>query len=739
MLSINSKTDNPRLARSLRTNLAIAFFTLGAIILLVNGILAAITNYLSLKDVISVRQLLIAQNAAGTVSNFIDDKFHILETAVVFTSPFSSNSEVQKTIVESFLGRDPAFRQIALLDNRGQQTSQISRTSQSLSPQFIDQLKRIPESQATKASRYISQTYIDDKTSEPLIAIAIPVNTVLGDFQGTLVAEVNLKFMWDLVDQLKVGKTGYVYVVDNQGKLIAFGDTARVLANENVSQISEVKEFIGNPSIQADTTPNVGSYQGLLGENVEGTFVPLGSPNWAVVTELPTAEAFIPFYQLLGNYATSSLVMAILAGLAGIFIARRVSAPLIELSNVATAIGAGNLALQAKVTGPAEIAQVASTFNTMASRLGDLIGTLEERVTIRTAEFQKANEINARRAQQFEAVSQVSRAINQTQGLQDLLPQITQVISKQFSFYHVGVFLLDANNEYAVLAASNSDGGQKMLLRNHKLKVGQVGIVGNVAKTGVPRIALDTGADAIYFNNPDLPETRSEMALPLFLSGQQLTGVVDIQSTEQNAFGPEDIQVLSTLADQVSIAIVNARLFEQTQKALLESEMVYRRDIQTGWAKFTRSLKLIGIHKVGLTSNLISEPMEIPGADEVFQSGNPYQKNSDNTNGSRQITIPMKLRGEIVGMLNVKTDNDRAWSADELDIISAIVERAALSIENARLLNESQKRAIHEQTISQMSTRIGAGTDIATILKTAVRELGTQIGGAQISVEIENE
>ena len=371
--------------------------------------------------------------------------------------------------------------------------------------------------------------------------------------------------------------------------------------------------------------------------------------------------------------------------------------------------------------------------------LESLSENLENQIKSRTQDLELAYKNVERRAKQFEAVSRVSRVINQSQGLQDLLPQITQVISQQFGFYHVGVFLLYTNSEYAVLAASNSEGGQRMLVRNHKLKVGQVGIVGNVAKTGAPRIALDTGADAIYFNNPDLPETRSEMALPLFLSGQQLTGVVDIQSTEQNAFGPEDIQVLSTLADQVSIAIVNARLFEQTQKALLESEMVYRRDIQTGWAKFTRSLKLIGIHKVGLTSNLISEPMEIPGADEVLQSGNPFQKYSENTNGSRQITIPMKLRGEIVGMLNVKTDNDRAWSADELDIISAIVERAALSIENARLLNESQKRAIHEQTISQMSTRIGAGTDIATILKTAVRELGTQISGAQISVEMENE
>ena len=364
---------------------------------------------------------------------------------------------------------------------------------------------------------------------------------------------------------------------------------------------------------------------------------------------------------------------------------------------------------------------------------------LLQHVNDRTSELELANQYNERRARQFEAIAQVSRAINQTQSLQDLLPRITQVISEQFNFYHVGIFLLDANHEYAVLAASNSTGGQKMLARNHKLKVGQVGIVGNVAGTGVPRIALDTGADAIYFNNPDLPETRSEMALPLFRSEQQLVGIMDVQSTQQNAFGQDDIQILTTLADQVSIAIANARLYEETQKSLLESETLSRRDIQTGWAKFTRSQNLAGIRRRGMKSNLLLEPVELPGVMEVIRSGDIYQKKADGNEKSSQVTIPMKLRGEIVGILNIKTDSDRTWSADDMDIITAIVERAALSIESARLLNESQKRAIREQTISQMSAKIGAGTEIETILKTAVRELGTQIGGAQITVEIGSE
>ncbi len=361
---------------------------------------------------------------------------------------------------------------------------------------------------------------------------------------------------------------------------------------------------------------------------------------------------------------------------------------------------------------------------------------LENLVQMRTSELERANQYNERRAKQFEAIGQVSRAINQTQGLQELLPQITQLISQQFSFYHVGIFLLDANNEYAVLAASNSEGGRKMLAREHKLKVGQVGIVGNVAGTGVARIALDTGADAIYFNNPDLPETRSEMALPLFHSGDKLVGVVDVQSTAQDAFGQDDIKILTALADQVSIAIANARLYEDTKRALRESEMLYRGDIQTGWDKFTRSQKLVGIRRQGLKSNILLEPMKIAGAAEVNRSGEVYKQRADGNDKSSQTTVPMKLRGEVVGMLNIKTDDDRIWSPDEMDIITAIIQRAALSIDNARLLSESRNAAEKERVIGEISAKISAGTEIETILKTAVRELGNQIGGVQITVEM---
>lgn len=274
-----------------------------------------------------------------------------------------------------------------------------------------------------------------------------------------------------------------------------------------------------------------------------------------------------------------------------------------------------------------------------------------------------------------------------------------------------------------------------MLARSHKLQVGQTGIVGIVAGNGLPRIALDTGADAVFFDNPDLPDTRSEMAIPLFREGRQIIGVLDIQSTEPNAFGQEDIQALNSLTDQVAVAVNNALLFEETQKALRESEAAYRRNLRSGWARYARSQNLAGVRRRSYKTQFLSEPVELPGADEALRSGNVHVKKDDGENATR-LAVPIRLRGEIVGVLNVQTDREREFSRDELDIVNAIIERAALSIENARLLEESRRTADRERAISDIAAKISTGTELETILKTAVRELGSQISGAQVTIEL---
>lgn len=210
-------------------------------------------------------------------------------------------------------------------------------------------------------------------------------------------------------------------------------------------------------------------------------------------------------------------------------------------------------------------------------------------------ELAESIRLSQRRAARLQAGTEVSRVISRIQDLDQLLSEVVELISHHFGFYHVGVFLIDETGLNAVLRAANSEGGKRMLARGHRLGVGTTGIVGFVTSTSRPRIAFDVGMDFAYFDNPDLPETRSEMAVPLE-SGGQTIGALDLQSTEPNAFSEEDVTVLSALADQISVAIENARLLQQTQSALSQAEAVQRRYLRQQWDSY------LGRRPAGLAS-----------------------------------------------------------------------------------------------------------------------------------------
>ncbi|HSM70864.1 MAG TPA: GAF domain-containing protein, partial [Anaerolineales bacterium] len=211
---------------------------------------------------------------------------------------------------------------------------------------------------------------------------------------------------------------------------------------------------------------------------------------------------------------------------------------------------------------------------------------LELRVKDRTTQLEK-------RSSQLQAISSIASSTASLQNLEDLLPSITELISEKFGHYHTGIFLLDDKREFAFLRAANSDGGKRMLSRHHKLRVDNTSIVGFVTLRGESRIALDVGADAVFFDNPDLPDTRSEMALSLRVGGNVI-GALDVQSTHPNAFSDADVNTLSTLADQVAIAIENARLFSEAHEALNKSEETFAQYVQQEWISFAKQAKTTG-------------------------------------------------------------------------------------------------------------------------------------------------
>ena len=363
--------------------------------------------------------------------------------------------------------------------------------------------------------------------------------------------------------------------------------------------------------------------------------------------------------------------------------------------------------------------------------LQELNLSLEERVAIRTAELQVAYKENERRARQFEAITQVTHAISSVQGLEELFQQLTEVIGEKFDFYHVGIFLLDDNREFAILRASNSEGGRKMIAQNHRLRIGQTGIVGLVAATGTPRIALDVGADAAYFDNPDLPDTRSEMALPLQLSGRIL-GILDVQSLRANVFQAEDVNVLGILADQVAMAIYNAQTFETTRQYLEEAQSSASSYLKESWRTLNPGIQLLrySVANNGLVS--LDKPLHAPLISRASMDGEPVFESGQ----VASLAVPIRLGGNIVGALHIQLP-EHEWESDEIDIAEAVADRLSLALESTTLLEATQKRAEIERLTSDITGRIGSSTQISSILRTAAEELSRVLGGSEVLVQIQ--
>lgn len=360
--------------------------------------------------------------------------------------------------------------------------------------------------------------------------------------------------------------------------------------------------------------------------------------------------------------------------------------------------------------------------NTLEQRIEERTHELAERsaqLQERSIQMEHLNAVSQRRVIQLQAVSEVSQQVAFIRDISELLNRVTKIISEQFGFYHVGVFFKDAAEEFALLTASNSQGGQRMLARGHKLRLGE-GLVGTTAQTGLPRIALDTGADAVYFDNPDLPNTRSEMALPM-KTGERLIGVLDVQSVESNAFTEDDVQVLSTLANQVAIAIENARLFSDSIRALNEAQTVYKQSLRREWSRASHEAAFAGFRNSPLGPQPLPKPLSLPEIHKAIRKGRLQIVHTEETTA---LAVPLKIRDQVIGVLNIRpADASTELSQDEIELVQAVAERVSLSMENARLFEETSRRAEKERALGQITSKIRSTNDPGQMLQIALQEI----------------
>jgi GAF domain-containing protein/HAMP domain-containing protein len=594
-----------------------------------------------------------------------------------------------------------------------------------------------------------SDPYLDAALHGLVVTSSTPIYDSGGNFSGVVAMDIQLNRISDLVSNIHVGETGYAFLIDRDKRLVAmpdagykdFGITSDTIPLGELFDQSKIPISKGSPNFFNLLSVIAAGKTGLEaisfgGEERFVAYQPIPEVGYGLVIIVPSSEmlseslvAKEQIAQVTRNTLSQSifLVAGILAIalLATLGIGNGLTVPLRALTRTAQEITNGDLDAEIKVQSRDEIGTLAKTMNIMTSTLKESIQSLERRVAERTSALETASHNSERRAAQFEVVALITRAINSIRKTEELLPRITAQISEYFGYYHIGIFLNDESNQYAILSAANSEGGRRMLQRGHRLKIGEQGIVGHVAASGAIRIARNVDEDAIYFNNPDLPETSSEMALPLRI-GTQIVGVLDVQSSQTDAFTEEDVKVLAILADQVSLAIDNTRLFETTRRSLAEAEALSRQYLHQAWSHQLSEQKLAGFRYSGTSAIPLETPLQLMA---IPKAGHKREKAT-----SPSLSVPIALRGETIGILAVQLPEDRSWSQEQIDLVNAVAERVALAVENARLFEETTRRADRERTVTEITTKIRDTTDPQTMLTTTIEELKKVLGTNEIQI-----
>jgi GAF domain-containing protein/HAMP domain-containing protein len=435
--------------------------------------------------------------------------------------------------------------------------------------------------------------------------------------------------------------------------------------------------------------------------------------------------------QIQSSVNRSTIILTVTALLAlglGILIAlglaRRIIRPLDQLSQAAQQMGRGHLEQPVTVSGGVELITLADAFNAMADQLRTLIGSLERRVAERTRGLQTAAE--------------VSRATTALLDPDELLRQVVDLVRERYGLYYVGLFLLNQEARFAVLRAGTGEAGGQMLAQGHRLEAGGDSMIGQCVSRDEARIALDVGEEAVRFANPYLPETRSELALPL-RARARVIGAMTVQSTQEAAFDEADIAVMQTMADQVAVAIDNARLFAEAQAALEEAEATHRRYLRQAWAEYLPTARTTSYETGAPGTPPLGDAVRAEIQAAVARRGTTVLGGDETDVDHSALVTPITLRGEIVGALGVHdSDKTRQWSADEIALVQAIAERMALAAENLRLIDETQRRATQDRLVSEVTGRVRQSLDLDTVLQTAAREMRTALGLYDITIRLES-
>ena len=532
---------------------------------------------------------------------------------------------------------------------------------------------------ALKEGEYIGQPEYDASSKTLAVNMAAAVRASDGKrIVGVLRTTVNINSLGDILAAGQFGRTGHtdIYLPDAQVvTLTTAGNNAAELTVAKTDLdinklVQESKDYFtlsiaGVPSLAGASGVAI---PGAAGAQETDLIKNLG---WQVVVQQEQAEALAPVQAQTNNILLLAVVIAITAALAGVGLAQFLAGPIIRLNAAAEKVVAGDLSVQAKVETNDETGTLAATFNSMVAQLREMIGSLEQRVSAATRNLTLAAE--------------VGRSVSQEHNLDSLLKSAVHLIQDRFNLYYTQVYLLDPTGRQLVLRAGTGDAGQRLMSRRHSLPLDLASLNGTAAVENRVVIVENTESSNIHRPNPLLPDTRSEMVIPLVVR-DRVVGTLDIQSSHAGALNKENLAAFEALAGQLAIAVENAALLAETESARSAMEIQSRRLVRSNWQDFLNAVERG--ERIGYTYNL-------ENMDTCIEPVSPEP------NGHALVaTIP--VLNEPIGLF--KFDGEQSWSKDDAALVDNIALQLGKQVENLRLLAQADKyRAEAEQALVRLT------------------------------------
>lgn len=523
---------------------------------------------------------------------------------------------------------------------------------------------------------FLQPPYFELSTSELTVIITSQLFDEEGQLGGVVAGRLDISVLSDIMtDQQGLRDTGETYLVSLENNYFLTEsrfegyELTRAYRSEGIDNVLRGDDGSGTYNNYRDPSVSViGAYRWLPDLEV------------GLIAEITEEEAVEPAVDTRNTAILIGAIASFLTAAAGFYIASRLSKPITELTETARRIGSGNLDERARVQGRNEVGILGNTINQMAEQIQDTVGSLEHRVEERTKDLRTTLD--------------VGRLATTLGSSEEFYERLVNFILDNFDLYYAQIYLLDEAKRFATLRAGTGDVGQQLIGRNHRLDMNATSIVARSVQTNETILVSNTDLSDFFLPNPLLPETRSEVAIPLSVGGNIL-GVLDMQATTPDTFNETNLFVFETMANQLAGVIQSNFAFEETRAAIIRADEINRRMTRENWEGY---LSRVGQgQKVGYRYDLetptpLDEWTTLP---EVIVE-EPTQSHS---------IRPIRLGGQNIGNIVVSEEGDRAWSEDELSLIEDVAERVAQAVEQLRAFDETETRARELATVADVSAQ----------------------------------